>query len=124
MFALGSTCFFERYLAGAETLCFAVGVAQQQRALVIDAGDGPVVPPAAFEQSNGFTAQYIITIPEIRERLKMFARGKRIVGEQHAADQRRSEPVEIERCSGHLGERDRAAAELAGPACVRGIDVE
>ena len=66
---------FERDLAGAETLDAALVVAQQERALVVDAVDDAVVAAAAFVESDGLAAEDVVTVPEIGEGREVPRRG-------------------------------------------------
>src|SRR5471030_3493057 len=94
-FGRDSGFLVDRYLARPVSLRAALLVPQEQRPAVVDPED-PAVPLApALGERHLAPAQDIVLVPELRKRVLVLALDEALVGEEHAADQRRGQAVKV-----------------------------
>jgi hypothetical protein len=118
-----SNRLLHRNFTGAESVNFTALIAQKESAFIVNATDDAVMPAPAFQEGDGFAAEEIIAMPEIGERLRVFSLGKRLVSEQHAANECSRESIEIEGLAGDFSQRDGTPGELRGPAAGGTVNI-
>src|SRR6478735_873445 len=114
----------KRDLAGAEAFRLAGGGADNEGALVVDAGGGAGQGDRALRDADSLAAEDVKALPERGKLVAVVVLDEAAIGGEDAGDERGGKAVDVDQGAGGLGEGDGGGLDLARQVIGAGVEVE